>query len=263
MGEQGPRQDDEDEVHRRHPQHLEHRLAAELPAEQDRPQQQLLPRDQQARQGERPDVLPEGAVHALGEHGVARPEHDEEAAQRPGVPQGARDPRSTSAGSSRPTTATSSPRRTRPGSCRPGTSGSTRPRSRASASATTSRGAKALLAANGYRDRNGDGFVENKDGATINLASDRPERLVGLDDGDPDHRRQREGRRDQDHAGIPRLRRARRRAQLGQVRPRDQQRAADRQHAVHLLRLPVPPADRRSQQTWSTSRATRTRRRGR
>ena len=28
---------------------------------------------------------------------------------------------------------------------------------------------KALLAANGYRDRNGDGFVEGKDGATINL----------------------------------------------------------------------------------------------
>ena len=28
---------------------------------------------------------------------------------------------------------------------------------------------KALLAANGYRDRNGDGFVENKDGSTINL----------------------------------------------------------------------------------------------
>ena len=31
------------------------------------------------------------------------------------------------------------------------------------------REAKALLAANGYRDRNDDGFVENKDGSTINL----------------------------------------------------------------------------------------------
>ena len=29
--------------------------------------------------------------------------------------------------------------------------------------------AKAILAANGYRDRNGDGFVENKDGSTIDL----------------------------------------------------------------------------------------------
>ena len=38
-----------------------------------------------------------------------------------------------------------------------------------------------------------------------------PERVVGLDDLDPGHRRQREGRRDQDHAGLPRVRDAGRR----------------------------------------------------
>ena len=70
----------------------------------------------------------------------------------------------------------------------------------------------------------------------------RPERLVRLDDRDPDHRRQREGRGDQDHAGLSGLQRARRHAELGQVRPRDQQRQAARPDAVHLLRLPVPPA---------------------
>ena len=75
-------------------------------------------------------------------------------------------------------------------------------------------------------------------------ADHRPERLVGLDDGDPDHRRQRQGRRDPDHAGLPRLQRPRRRAELRQVRPRHQQREADREHAVHLLRLPLPAADR-------------------
>ena len=40
--------EDADEVHRRHPQHGEHGIAAELPAEQDRPEQQLLPGHRQA-----------------------------------------------------------------------------------------------------------------------------------------------------------------------------------------------------------------------
>ena len=69
------------------------------------------------------------------------------------------------------------------------------PGRRSWASSTTSPGAKALLAANGYKDTNGDGYVENKAGQSVNLQADRPERLVGLDDRDPDHRRQREGRR--------------------------------------------------------------------
>ena len=115
-------------------------------------------------------------------------------------------------------------------------------------------GAKALLAANGYKDTNGDGYVENKDRTARQPEAHRPERLVGLDDRDPDHRRQREGRRDQDHAGIPGLQRARRRAELRQVRPRDQQRQAARPDAVHLLRLPVPPPGRRLSRRSRTTR---------
>ena len=46
------------------------------------------------RQG--PDVLPEGAVHALGEHRVARAEHHARAAERRGVPAGRSRCRSTS-----------------------------------------------------------------------------------------------------------------------------------------------------------------------
>ena len=105
-------------------------------------------------------------------------------------------------------------------------------------------GAKALLAANGYRDRDGDGFVENKDGSDINL------RII-VPNGWSDWMTAIQIIADSTKAAgikltpaLPGLQRARRRAQLGQVRPRDQQREADRQHAVHLLRLPVPPADR-------------------
>ena len=118
-------------------------------------------------------------------------------------------------------------------------------------------GAKALLAAHGYRDTNGDGFVENKDGRADQPPADRPERLVGLDDRDPDHRGQHQGRRDQDHPGVPRLQRARRRAQLGQVRPGHQQRQAARQHAVHVLRLPLPPPDRGARRRSPTTRGSR------
>ena len=91
VGDEGARQADVDDAHRRHPQHVEHRVAAELRVRADRPQQQLLPRGRQAHPREHPDVLHAGAVHARGQHGLARPEHDEGAAQRPRLPQGARD----------------------------------------------------------------------------------------------------------------------------------------------------------------------------
>ena len=103
-------------------------------------------------------------------------------------------------------------------------------------------GAKALLAANGYKDTNGDGYVENKAGQSINLSLIVPDgwsdwmtaiQIIAASAKD---------------AGIKitpvvsGLQRARRHAQLGQVRPRDQQRQAARPDAVHLLRLPVPSA---------------------
>ncbi len=69
----------------------EHRVAAELPQGQHRPEQQLLPGGRQADRREGLDVLQERAVHAVGEHRLARAEHDEGAAQRQGVPPGARD----------------------------------------------------------------------------------------------------------------------------------------------------------------------------
>ena len=71
--------------------------------------------------------------------------------------------------------------------------------------------------------------------------ADRAQRVVRLDDGDPDHRGVHQGRRDQDHARLSGLQRARRPAQHGQVRPGHQQRQAARPDAVHLLRLPLPP----------------------
>ncbi len=86
--------------------------------------------------------------------------------------------------------------------------------------------------------------------------ADRPERMVGLDDRDPDHRGEREARRHQDHPGVPYLPRARQRARCGYVRPRHQQRQADQQHAVHLLRPTLPPADRRSADFANFSRFT-------
>ena len=91
VGDEGARDEDADAVPRRHPQHPEHRVAAELPQERHRPEQQLLPRRRQGDRREGADVLHEGAVHAVGEHRLARAEHDARAAERRGVPAGARD----------------------------------------------------------------------------------------------------------------------------------------------------------------------------
>ena len=140
VGDEGPRDEDADGAHRRHPQHAEHRVAAELPAGQDRPLEQLLPRRRQGDRREGRHVLQEGAVHAGREHGLARPEHDEEAARRPGLPAGARhvdQHRPDRQGRLREHRLA---RRTRPASCRRGASGSTRRRPSGSASPTARHG---------------------------------------------------------------------------------------------------------------------------
>ena len=50
--------------------------------------------------------------------------------------------------------------------------------------------AKQMLADAGYKDTNGDGFVEAPDGSTIELKLIRPQWMVGLDGGDQDHRQE-------------------------------------------------------------------------
>ena len=243
VGHEGARNQDADAVHRRHPQHAEHRVAAELPAEQHRPEQQLLPGDREADRREGADVLHEGAVHALGEHGVARSEHDEEAAQRPGLPPCTRD-----VDQRRP----DRERRVREDRREGEPDG---PPAHVEQVDRQGAGRQAGLQVQ-HRGREGAAHrqrvprheqrrLRREQGRVEHQPPDhRAERMVRLDDGDPDHLGEREERGHPAHARLPRLQRARRRAELGQVRPRHQQRQAARPDAVHVLRLPLPPAGR-------------------
>src|SRR5829696_266275 len=242
VGHEGPRNEDADEAHRRHPQHVEHGVAAELPAKPDRPEQQLLPRDQQARGRQGRHLLQAGAVHARRQHGVARAQPDQAAAQRRHFPQGTRRVDQHQQDRRRRLPADrveGQPDRPAPDVeqvDQPGAGPEPRLQLQhleGEESTFTGR----IQGPERRRLRRGQGRIDHQPPA------DRPERLVGLGDGDPNHRRQRQGRRHQDHAGLSGLQRPRRRAQHGQVRARDQQREADRQHAVHLLRLSVPTAD--------------------
>ena len=200
------------------------------------------------------DVLHEGAVHARREHGVARPEHDEGAAERSGVPPRARHVDQHQPDRRRRTTATSSSKANPTGLLPIWNKWVDKPQAEKLGFSYNVDGAKALLAANGYKDTDGDGFVENKDGSDINLRiivpngwSDWMTAIQIIADSTKD-------------AGIkltpayPDFNGLVDERELGQVRPRDQQREADRQHAVHLLRLPLPPADRGDQTTVNFAR---------
>ena len=103
--------------------------------------------------------------------------------------------------------------------------------------------AKAILAAAGYKDSNGDGFVENKDGSDIDLNIVCPNgwsdwmtsiqviadsaKAVGI----------------KITAVLPGVRHARRRSRTRAIRPAPRQRPAVQQHAVDVLPVPLPAAD--------------------
>ena len=190
VGDEGARHEDADEVHRRHPQHVEHGVAAELPAEQDRPLEQLLPGHRQADRREGQHVLHEGAVHAAGEHGLARPEHDEGAAQRPSVPSCARDvdqrrpDRHRRLRQHRLEGEPDRPPADLEQVDRPGAG-------RKLGFKYNVAGAKALLAAERLQGHGRRRLRREQGRLGHQPAHHRPERLVGLDDRDPDHRRQR------------------------------------------------------------------------
>ncbi len=74
-------------VRRRHQERHERRRSVESARREHRPVQQL--RAKVRDQGRVQDVHPEGALPPRREHDLAVPEHDEEAAQRPEVPAGA------------------------------------------------------------------------------------------------------------------------------------------------------------------------------
>ena len=83
--------------------------------------------------------------------------------------------------------------------------------------------AKSRLAAAGYKDSDGDGFVENKDGSKINLRLIVPNGWSDWMTAIQIIAAERQGCRHQDHACVSGLQRPRRRAELRQVRPRHQQ----------------------------------------
>ena len=138
----------------------------------------------------------------VGEHGVARSEHDEGAAQRSSVPPRARDVDQRQPDRHRRLRQHRVEGESDRARCRPGASGSTSRRPTKLGFKYNVAGAKALLAANGYKDTDGDGYVENKNGSDINLRiivpngwSDWMTAIQIIADID-------EGRRHQAHAGV-------------------------------------------------------------
>ena len=88
VGDEGRRAQGRPAVRGGHQERHERCRAGQLPGREHRPVQQL--RTEVGDQGQREDVLRQGSLPPGREHDVALPEHDEEAAERQAVPQGAR-----------------------------------------------------------------------------------------------------------------------------------------------------------------------------
>ena len=200
-------------LHRGHRELQQRGRARPAAAGQDGPEQQLPARHRQPRSGQvqHQDLLSRSAVHALGEHGDADPQHHQGADERRGVPPGARllhrhqedrrgRLRQDRQGSQPDRSAAHLGQLRRPGG-----------RRRSSASSSTPRRRKKILADAGYTRPQRRRLRRDAQRRADQAVAHRPVRLDRLDGGHPRDQRRRAGGRHQRGARVPRRRRARRR----------------------------------------------------